>query len=72
MPTIETKFGSMQEVFIPDAGYQKARVIEISIKRFNISYCVEYFLNGESKSCWLYEDQIATELPKEGQAGFKP
>jgi hypothetical protein len=65
MATIETKYGCMAEVYIPANGYQKATVIEISIHRFNIRYCVDYFVNGENKTTWLFEEQLTTNKPEE-------
>lgn len=71
MATIETKFGCMSEVWIPANNYQKGRIVEIAIKRYNIMYLVEYFLSGEVKICWLYDDEITNTPPKENQVGLK-
>ena len=67
---VELAFSCMQEVYIPAAGYQKGRIIEVSIKRYNISYFVEYFLNGEIKSVWLYDEEISASPDKNKGAGF--
>lgn len=68
---IETKFDMLQTVYIPAAGYQKARIVVIRLAGKNLAYEVEFWTADGVKSATLYEDELVAEIP-ESVSGFKP
>jgi hypothetical protein len=67
---IETKFSPGQIVFIPEAGFQRCRIVAVKLSGLNLFYEVEYWLGDGVRSATLFEDELVAAVP-EGQAGFR-
>ena len=56
--TIETKYNILDRIKIIALDDMPARIISVKFDG-HLCYNVEYWMNGEIKSCWLFEDELS-------------